>query len=75
MRCKVCGKRIKLSKSRKYLVIENKGVIDFSAKVVYEAFDCQACGCQNIVNIRENNKIEEKVEQKLKAGVKNEQSQ
>ena len=61
MKCKVCSKRIKLVAAKKYLVVKEKSLLDFSAKTVYEAFDCPACGCQNIVNIRENNTIESEV--------------
>lgn len=59
MKCKVCSKRIKLIAAKKYLVAKEKGPLDFlTAQSVYEAFDCPSCGCQNIVNIRENNIIE-----------------
>lgn len=55
MKCKICGKRFKLIKENRYLATENTGVLAAMAKLpkIFEAFDCPRCGCQNIVNIRE----------------------
>lgn len=55
MKCKICGKRFKLIKENRYLATENTGVLAAMAKPskIFEAFDCPRCGCQNIVNIRE----------------------
>lgn len=47
-RCKVCGKRLNFDKTKRYEI--NKSPV---VSKVYEAFDCERCGCQNIVNIRE----------------------
>ena len=55
-KCKVCGKRFRLKKENKYLVeTVSKSVIfqSHEEKKVYECFDCPACGCQNMCNIRE----------------------
>ena len=55
MKCKVCGKRLNAKKELKYTVI--KKPIGFNVLTernqIYECFDCTKCGCQNIVNIRE----------------------
>lgn len=55
MKYKICGKRFKLIKENRYLATENTGVLAAMAKLpkIFEAFDCPRCGCQNIVNIRE----------------------
>jgi hypothetical protein len=55
MKCKVCGKKLQLRPSLRYEVVKAptgiKALTDDT--VIYECFDCQKCGCQNIVNIRE----------------------
>ena len=60
-KCNVCGKRLKLKSLYRYKV--TKRPIGLNAlirePVIYEAFDCQNCGCQNIVNIREDELIEQ----------------
>ena len=55
MKCKVCGKRYKAIAENKYIAIEKIGALEGLAKVpkTFECFDCIKCGCQNIVNIRE----------------------
>ena len=57
MKCKVCGKKFKLTADKRYEVV--KRPVGFSclttAPVTYEAFDCPHCGCQNVVNVREEN--------------------
>ena len=55
MKCKVCGKRFKLLAENKYIAIETKTAFESLAKSPknFECFDCPKCGCQNIVNIRE----------------------
>lgn len=54
-RCKVCGKPLNLDKSRRYEIKKTpvglQGLTE--APKTYEAFDCEKCGCQNIVNVRE----------------------
>ena len=52
--CKVCGKRLNLKAENRYEIREvPKGLrVLVEGAVVYEAFDCPKCGCQNIVNIR-----------------------
>ena len=55
MKCKVCGKRYKAIAENKYIAIEKIGALEGLAKAPkkFECFDCSKCGCQNIVNIRE----------------------
>lgn len=54
--CKVCKNQFELNKDSKYVVAEDKGVINVMNGIkYYECFDCPKCGCQNIVNIREGN--------------------
>ena len=58
MKCKICGKRFKLAKENRYEAIKMPtGIVDVMTgerATIYEAFDCPKCGCQNIVNIRED---------------------
>ena len=58
MKCKICGKRFKLEKENRYEAIKMPtgivGVMAGERSTIYEAFDCPKCGCQNIVNIRED---------------------
>lgn len=56
MKCKVCGKRLRLDKECRYEVVKIPTALEiFSGKstTVFEAFDCPKCGCQNIVNVKE----------------------
>ena len=55
MKCKVCGKRFKAIAENKYIAIEKIGALERLTKApkIFECFDCTKCGCQNIVNIRE----------------------
>ena len=55
MKCKVCGKRFKAIAENKYIAIEKIGALEGLTKAPkrFECFDCIKCGCQNIVNIRE----------------------
>lgn len=64
MKCKICGKRFKLMKKNKYLATEKIAAFGIWAKPpkTFEAFDCPRCGCQNIVNIREEAVIERETE-------------
>ena len=50
MKCKVCGKHLALRSDRRYEVAE---LTDEDHLKVYECFDCEYCGCQNLMNIRE----------------------
>lgn len=61
MKCIVCGKKFKLLANNKYLAKREPAGLSFDNPIIYEAFDCPACGCQNIVNVRENIKIESEV--------------
>lgn len=50
-KCAVCGKRFKLKKENKYETIKySDEIFGFKRPILYEAFDCPKCGCQNIVN-------------------------
>ena len=55
MKCKVCGKRMRLKAQDRYeVVVKPVGLNCLTTGTkVYEAFDCGNCGCQNIVNVRE----------------------
>lgn len=58
MRCKICGKRIKWDKSKLYMVKVTPSamqVIAGGSTKVYDAMDCERCGSQNLINIRETN--------------------
>ena len=54
MKCMVCGRRLKLRKDNRYEIRKDLSPLAalVEQKKVYEAFDCQVCGCQNIVNER-----------------------
>lgn len=54
MKCKVCGKRFKLLKEKRYEVTNVTTTITalIGTNTVNEAFDCPKCGCQNVVNVR-----------------------
>ena len=61
MKCKVCGKHMNLNKKNKYEIVKDRYEIleptkGFVSQIIYEAFDCPRCGCQNIVNVREDMK-------------------
>jgi DNA-directed RNA polymerase subunit RPC12/RpoP len=60
MKCKVCGKRMKLlAKDRYDVYVRPVGLNCLTQGVThYEAFDCPRCGCQNIVNVREEQENE-----------------
>lgn len=62
MRCKVCGKKLKMKKEFRYEIVQSPvGLVSLiEGKKVFEAFDCAECGCQNIVNIREMDRQVEK---------------
>lgn len=64
MKCKICGKRFKLIKENRYLATEKTGALAVLAKPskIFEAFDCPRCGCQNIVNIRDEEVMKSEVE-------------
>lgn len=60
MKCKVCGKRFRPLEKNKYIAVEKLGTFEGLTKAAkqFECFDCPKCGCQNIVNIREQEDIE-----------------
>lgn len=75
-KCKVCGKLFRLKKENLYLVetvSQNAIFKAFEVKKVYECFDCPACGCQNVCNVREVNgrKYDETPFELLKGGETN----
>ena len=55
MKCKVCGKRFSLKAENRNEIIKCPHGVKALVEdvVIYEAFDCTKCGCQNIVNVRE----------------------
>lgn len=60
MKCKVCGKRLRLRKSDRYEIKKIPTGLNCLVEdvKVFEAFDCQRCGCQNIVGVREIGEVE-----------------
>ena len=54
-RCKICGKRLNFDKAKRYEITKDPVGLQWltEAPKTFEAFDCEKCGCQNIVNIRE----------------------
>ena len=67
MKCKVCGKRLSFKAENRYEIRQvPKGLrMLVENAVIYEAFDCTKCGCQNIVNVREEvvfNDVEERID-------------
>lgn len=58
MRCKICGKRIKWDKSKLYMVKvipSAMQVIAGGSTKTFDAMDCERCGSQNLINVRETN--------------------
>lgn len=58
-KCKVCGKPLRLKASRRYEVMKlpvGLGCLIEHAHV-FECFDCEYCGYQNIVNERETGRV------------------
>lgn len=54
MKCKICKKEFELFKENKYMVT-NKNLREISKdglSIVFDAFDCPYCGCQNIMSDR-----------------------
>lgn len=52
--CNVCGHKYELKAENRYTACQNKGLSEmFVPAVLYDAFDCPKCGCQNIVGVRE----------------------
>jgi len=47
-KCKVCGKDFLLKKENKYFVTSKNPLLNVISTC--EAFDCEYCGCQNVVN-------------------------
>lgn len=66
MKCKVCGRRMRLKSEDRYEVIKTEELAPFEAltkvpkTTIFEVFDCRKCGCQNIVNTRIKNTQEDK---------------
>ena len=57
MICKVCKKYFNAKKENRYVVTKTPVGLNIlvEGSKVYECFDCPKCGCQNIVNVREEN--------------------
>lgn len=60
-RCKVCGRFFRLKSENRYEVVDRPTALTALVKkdTVFEAFNCPWCGCQNIVNVRETDKVSE----------------
>lgn len=52
MKCKVCGRFIRLKKENKYIV-KREGIAPFTTTGYFDAFDCPKCGCQIVIGRRE----------------------
>ena len=54
-KCKVCGSKLTLHHSLRYEITKMPVGLNCltEAPIIYEAFDCPKCGCQNIVGVRE----------------------
>ena len=69
MKCKICGKRIKWDKSKMYRVkiarpqssITFHDLVFGSNTNVYDAIDCERCGVQKIISVRETNIVNDKL--------------
>ncbi len=61
MKCKICGKKLKMKKEYRYEIVQKPvGLVSLiEGTKVFEAFDCTECGCQNIVNVREMDRLKE----------------
>lgn len=68
MKCKICGVNFVLDKDNKYIVLDDYIPFSFSARKMFEAFDCPVCGCQNIVNERKEGFDEKKLKENIKKG-------
>lgn len=51
--CKICKRRFGLKKEIRYTAVRAESIFPIKS-VLYDAFDCPHCGCQNIVGIRES---------------------
>ena len=51
MKCKICGKRFKLSAENVYIASDSTAVLQILAGTVkaYDAVDCPKCGCQTLL--------------------------
>lgn len=68
MKCKICGQELKLKKDKRYMVRKTEYNLFSHETTCYECVDCEECGCQNILNIREEDntsKRKEKYEQEM----------
>lgn len=52
MKCKVCGAEILLKKENRYTACKSSDLSSFFVQKYFDAFDCPACGCQNIIDQR-----------------------
>ncbi|MDD3122653.1 MAG: hypothetical protein PHC62_03935 [Candidatus Izemoplasmatales bacterium] len=56
-KCKVCGAKLPLKKEKLKIIFENKHegletLTRGTGTKLYEAYDCEVCGCQNVVGVR-----------------------
>lgn len=66
MRCKICRKRIKWDKSKLYRVKITPSTLQMVAgarSTIYDAIDCERCGIQNIISVRETELVGNDIEQ------------
>ena len=68
--CKVCGHEFELKKENRYLSADHNLI--FGSLILHECFDCPMCGCQNIVNHREQSYIPDLDALMVKVGEQNE---
>ena len=56
MTCKVCGYTFRLDRCKHYTAADPHGVAQSigGGVVLYDAFDCPSCGCQNIAGERKD---------------------
>lgn len=55
-RCKVCGRIMRLNKKDRYELVKYSPAVrmGLASPTILECFDCPKCGCQNMVNVRED---------------------
>ena len=56
-KCSVCGRRFEIRKENTYRAFKPGGIT--FVRSVFDAVDCPHCGCQHLLNIREE-RMEEK---------------
>ena len=63
-RCKACGRKMKFTKDRHYIVSTGGGLFAaLTGMTYYDAYDCAYCGSQLIVGVREINIVDNNAEE------------